>query len=288
MNESSYTDMMNNIASYLDKYCGLAHDNRQEGGESVEDVLTELIHMNAPKDEQNGGVLIDDVMTNLTGGMVGGKNKTQSKPDLVEIAFKDVDMNLLEGGDAKKEQEQQATEEPTAEQANTEAIEAVANELSEQPTTEQVAEQQTKEQTETLAETPAIEHTAEQVNEEPTTTKQTIEEQTEETPATEQTENKPTIEQANGKTNNESSTSEDEDSNYSESSDDSYGSDDSDDSYDDTEPVNESFKGSAYEAFLKHYSEHELTNTMKGGDNKERIANSKIHILPMFPYLLRY
>lgn len=282
MNESSYTDMMNNIASYLDKYCGLSHDNKQEGGESVEDVLTELIHMNAPKDEQNGGVLIDDVMTNLTGGMVGGKNKTQPKPDIVEIAFKDVDMNLLEGGnknnadDIKKQDETDEKTPKKEQQVNTEAIEAVANELSEEPTTTKQEKQQTKEQTETLAETPAMEQTAEQANE-------LSEEQIEETPAMEQVENKPTIEQTKDKTNSDSSTSEDEDS-YSDSSE----SSESDYSDDETEQVDISSKGSTYEAFLKHYSEHELTNTMKGGDNKERIANSKIHILPMFPYLLRY
>ena len=260
MNESSYTDMMNNIASYLDKYCGLTHDNKQVEGETVEDVLTELIHMNTPKDEQNGGVLIDDVMTNLTGGMVGGKNKTQSKPDIVEIAFKDVDMNLLEGGDKNKvppideqnENSERVPKNDQEQQTNTEAIEEVAKEQ----TTETQTEQQTERQ-------------APEVDKEPTK---------------EQTEQQIEKQEAERKQKGSSSTSEDEDSDYSYS--DSSESDYSDDD-DGTEPVDE-FKNSAYEAFLKRYSEHELTNSMRGGDNKERLANSKIHILPMFPYLLRY
>lgn len=95
MNESSYTDIANNLTSYLEKYCGIEKSNENV---TVDEMLTDLIHMDKPSNNQEGGVMIEEVMTNLTGGDAqGGKNK-QTK-DKVEFVIKPLDTNLLEGGD---------------------------------------------------------------------------------------------------------------------------------------------------------------------------------------------
>ena len=101
MEESNYIDMANNINSYLEKYCGITNDNSIKN-ESVEDVLTKLIHMDKSKEKQEGGIIVDDLIENLTGGNVKKENKKESK-ELVITSIKELDENLLEGGGKDKE-----------------------------------------------------------------------------------------------------------------------------------------------------------------------------------------
>ena len=101
MEESNYIDMANNINSYLEKYCGITNDE-QTKNESVEDVLTKLIHMDKSKENQEGGIIVDDLVENLTGGNVKKENKKEPK-ELVITSIKEFDENLLEGGNKDKE-----------------------------------------------------------------------------------------------------------------------------------------------------------------------------------------
>ena len=99
MEESNYIDMANNINSYLEKYCGITNDE-QTKNESVEDVLTKLIHMDKTKENQEGGIIVDDLVENLTGGNVKKEDKKETKNPIIS-SIKEIDENLLEGGSKK-------------------------------------------------------------------------------------------------------------------------------------------------------------------------------------------
>ena len=111
MEEVDYISIANNINDYINQFCGLNdNDNNNvdnsEGKKSVEDVLTQLIHMDKDNSIQEGGVIIDNVLQNLTGGnIVGNKevnnkvsNAKNDKQDIIKITQKELDVNLLEGG----------------------------------------------------------------------------------------------------------------------------------------------------------------------------------------------
>ena len=109
--EEDYISMANSINNFITQYCGLNENyndnsseaiNKDDSTTSVADVLTDLIHMEKDNATQEGGVAIDDVLQNLTGGDVNSintnKNKQQKGQDIVKIIPKELDVNLLEGG----------------------------------------------------------------------------------------------------------------------------------------------------------------------------------------------
>ena len=115
--EEDYISMANNINDFITKYCGLNENNSNisEGLDkdettSVADVLTDLIHMDKDNTTQEGGVAIDDVLQNLTGGDANAKNtnnKQHKEQDIVKIIPKELNVNLLEGGNNTNEENEQ-------------------------------------------------------------------------------------------------------------------------------------------------------------------------------------
>ena len=255
MNETSYIDMANNLTSYLEKYCGVADQQRETEKESVEDVLTSLIHMNAPKENQEGGMLIDEALTNLTGGSKEGKDKKET----VEISFKNIDPNLLEGGDVDKMKGGAETVDTKEETKEEQSKEESKNETKEQETKEEPKEETKNEDNK---EQPEVE-----------SDKQETKEVKQEEPVKMKDDDERLL------------------GGDSDSDDEMFGGDysDSDDDDGDIEIVyNDVSNEQAFEQFVKHYTDKELPQTLTGGDNAETKRKGKIQILSMFPYLLRY
>lgn len=149
MEESNYIDMANNLNNYLEKYCGITKDEGQKV-DSVEDVLTQLIHMDEDKKKQEGGIIIDDIVENLTGGNnvknSDNTNKKTKQKDIIQITPKELDANLLEGGGKTQESTEQTDNkeynsnsdysEEESKQINKEDNKHDDNKTQEKPTTE--------------------------------------------------------------------------------------------------------------------------------------------------------
>lgn len=262
MNESGYVEMANKLNQYLENYCGL-NNKTPDNATDVGDLLTDLIHMNREGNEnQEGGILIEEVMENLTGGNVSGKQENQSKGDeVMDVVYKNIDTNLLEGGNAEVVNNEEQHEQEALDNNNSDFN----------------FESSSDSGSDDLFDSDAIESDAEDENEsqDNASIHQGVEQQVE------QKVEQPKMTEIVDNFESDSSDSSFSDSDYSEFSDFNNVECDGVESCGST---NEEY--SPYEAFLKHYKDNELKRVFKGGDNAVR--NNKIQIIPMFPYLLRY
>lgn len=218
MNEKSYINMANNLNNYLQEYCGVSLQN-DPAIDSVEDVLTQLIHMNNENTNQEGGIMMEELIQNMTGGDAKTKVSTDAKPEvineIIEVSQKSLDTNLMEGGSKDTPEENNNQDDKNEESSGNDNQVGGHEEEGSETDNEEYSESGSDSESDTYS---------------------------------------------------ESGTSDDEDENM-------IGGDDT---------VNEH---DTYSQFLSHYRDRELKITMTGGNTKDR---TKIQIIPMFPYLLRY
>ena len=308
MNESSYVDMANKLNQYLENYCGMNNNNTSppEVATDIADVLTDLIHMNRDKEQnQEGGILMEEVIENLTGGdkEAINSNNTGKKDVIIETFYKSVDSNLLEGGKVDTVDEVEHEVDSNSIERNVEPSEANAdyNLISEDEMIDNNSDMDLFEM-EGLDSSASESSEAEQPigardnvsTENNTCENVSIENNTNDNTQTENISNDNT-QTENISNNEEIMKGGHTDSDDSDDSVDFDYSDDSDDNLlvpsneledDDTQLVEYGVSEDSYEAFLKHYKDTELKPVFKGGDNA--MKGGKIQIIPMFPYLLRY
>lgn len=108
--ESSYIDMANKISLMLNEKINEQINEPKNNITTVEDTLTELIHMDTIT--QEGGIAIENLMDNMTGGNAKNnkKNNETNNEEIFNVVKKTINDNYFEGGGKTNGEEESETD----------------------------------------------------------------------------------------------------------------------------------------------------------------------------------